>query len=126
MAPPAHHRASSTPTTPCPPYTAARPKRNSSSASTAAPPHPSLLQPRVAVVLNVPPPWHPWLFALRLLSVLPAVWWGAPAAAELLLRQLPRGPQILAILRHGTADGGGEGEERYAVTEMALATIWVR
>ncbi|KAI5464322.1 hypothetical protein BGZ63DRAFT_439482 [Mariannaea sp. PMI_226] len=58
--------------------------------------HPSLLQPRVAVVLNVPPPWHPWLFALRLVSVLPALWWGLPSLLQLLLRILP-GPELVVV-----------------------------
>ncbi|XWW94237.1 hypothetical protein V2A60_002180 [Cordyceps javanica] len=82
--------------------------------------HPSMLQPRVAVVLNVPPKWHPWLFALRLLSCLPAAWWGLPSALHLLLRVLP-GPEhdTLASLYRG--DGWSEP---YALTETALATIW--
>ncbi|QPC70150.1 hypothetical protein HYE68_000902 [Fusarium pseudograminearum] len=61
------------------------------------PVHPSLLQPRVAVVLNVPTPWHPWLFALRLFSILPALWWGLPSAVQLLLRILP-GPEIVVVV----------------------------
>lgn len=84
--------------------------------------HPSILQPRVAVVLNVPPVWHPWLFALRLLSCLPAVWWGLPSALHLLLRFLP-GPEHNAFSALYQADGGSEP---YALTETALATIWVR
>ncbi|KAF4448139.1 hypothetical protein F53441_8455 [Fusarium austroafricanum] len=61
------------------------------------PVHPSLLQPRVAVVLNVPKPWHPWLFALRLVSILPALWWGLPSALQLLLRVLP-GPELVVVV----------------------------
>jgi hypothetical protein len=99
------------------------------SSDTDAPPvHPSLLQPRVAVVLNVPKPWHPWLFALRLFSILPALWWGLPSAVQLLLRVLP-GPEIVVVVPSTT--GGSvamsvEQDARYALTETGLATIWVR
>lgn len=95
--------------------------------ATTPPVHPSMLQPRVAVVLNVPPIWHPWLFALRLLSCLPAIWWGLPSALHLLLRFRP-GPaahgngSAFSALHHG-----GDGwSEPYALTETTLATIWVR
>lgn len=92
------------------------------------PVHPSLLQPRVAVVLNVPTPWHPWLFALRLFSILPALWWGLPSAVQLLLRILP-GPEIVVVVPSTT--GGSvamsvEQDARYALAETGLATIWVR
>lgn len=40
---------------------------------------PGLLQPRLAVVLGLPPQWHPVLFGGRLLSLVPALWWGVPA-----------------------------------------------
>ncbi|KAF5602602.1 uncharacterized protein FSUBG_7653 [Fusarium subglutinans] len=91
-----------------------------------SPVHPSLLQPRVAVVLNVPKPWHPWLFALRLFSILPALWWGLPSALQLLLRVLP-GPEIVVVVPSTT--GGSvamsvEADARYALTETGLATIW--
>ncbi|KAH7176298.1 N-glycosylation protein-domain-containing protein [Dactylonectria macrodidyma] len=85
--------------------------------------HPSLLQPRVAVVLNVPPPWHPWLFALRLVSVLPAVWWGLPSALQLLLRVLP-GPELVIVVGTGQAALSLDADARYALTETGLATIW--
>ncbi|KAH6607322.1 n-glycosylation eos1, partial [Trichoderma cornu-damae] len=119
---------------------------------TDAPPMPSMMQPRVAVVLNVPPPWHPWLFALRLCSVLPALWWGLPSLLRLLLHFLPGPPdQFLLVRPVGSCGGngvvtlqtssspaascpGGHGEVAatatavmaapYAVTETALATIW--
>ena len=82
-------------------------------ASNKAAPKPTLLQPRVAVILNVPPPWHPWLFALRLCSCLPAAWFGLPGALRLLLRALPSPPH--------------EKIDRFdALTELGLATIWVR
>ncbi|KAH6874935.1 N-glycosylation protein-domain-containing protein [Thelonectria olida] len=86
--------------------------------------HPSLLQPRVAVVLNVPPPWHPWLFALRLVSVLPALWWGLPSLLQLLLRILP-GPEIVVVAGGpGSPTLSVDADVRYALTETGLATIW--
>lgn len=105
-------------------YTASPPTTTpKSTRAAAAPPQPSMLQPRVAVVLNVPAKWHPWLFALRLLSCLPAAWWGLPSALHLLLRVLPAGPpeqrDALASLYRG--DGRAE---MYALTETGLATIW--
>lgn len=87
--------------------------------------HPSLLQPRVAVVLKVPPPWHPWLFTLRLVSILPALWWGLPSALQLLLRVLP-GPEIVIVVGAGQAALSIDADARYALTETSLATIWVR
>jgi hypothetical protein len=106
---------------------------------------PSMLQPRVAVVLNVPKPWHPWLFALRLCSILPALWWGLPSMLRLLIYFLPGPPDQFLLVRPSgicgpnggdslqTASCTGEHSEAatmmvapYAVTETALATIWVR
>ncbi|RTE70918.1 hypothetical protein BHE90_014688 [Fusarium euwallaceae] len=94
--------------------------------SSEPPVHPSLLQPRVAVVLNVPPPWHPWLFTLRLVSILPALWWGLPSALQLLLRLLP-GPELVVVVPSAAAGTKGlsvEADARYALTETGLATIW--
>ncbi|EWY89227.1 hypothetical protein FOQG_01157 [Fusarium oxysporum f. sp. raphani 54005] len=136
--PPPVRRGSSTGHLPLPPQPLA-PMTSTSSKSPSpphttktAPPeidgpvHPSLLQPRVAVVLNVPKPWHPWLFALRLFSILPALWWGLPSALQLLLRVLP-GPEIVVVVPSTT--GGSvamsvEADPRYALTETGLATIW--
>lgn len=138
----AHQRASSVPSSrsPCPPLPVA-------SLTTAAlaepkPPSPddpdddeksrsatansaSLLQPRVAVALNVPQPWHPWLFTLRLASILPAVFWGTPVALRLLLLalELVLGPPNMAGVAYG-GDGDEGGEVLLPVTEMALASIW--
>ncbi|TQS31710.1 hypothetical protein Golomagni_08001, partial [Golovinomyces magnicellulatus] len=95
----------------------------SSSSKNVTAVHPSILQPRVAVVLNVPPPWHPWLFALRLLSCLPAVWWGLPSALHLLLRLLP-GQNHYASVLVAAARETTDAETSYALTEAALATIW--
>ncbi|CAH0046194.1 unnamed protein product [Clonostachys solani] len=108
--PHAHQRASSVPSSrsPCPPppvasltpaaaFFAAEPKiqtpspdddGNGEKSRSATANSASLLQPRVAVALNVPQPWHPWLFTLRLASILPAVFWGTPVALRLLLLAL--------------------------------------
>ncbi|KAF4966036.1 hypothetical protein FSARC_6236 [Fusarium sarcochroum] len=136
--PPPVRRGSSTGHLPLPPQPLVPVTSNSTkpppppSTTTTAPPdidapvHPSLLQPRVAVVLNVPTPWHPWLFALRLVSILPALWWGLPSALQLLLRVLP-GPEIVVVVPSTT--GGSvamsvEADARYALTETGLGTIW--
>lgn len=88
--------------------------------------HPSILQPRVAVVLNVPPLWHPWLFALRLLSCAPAAWWGLPSLLHLLLRFLPA-PEYNGFAAPSSMSlrEADMSSPPYALTEMALATIWV-
>jgi hypothetical protein len=72
----------------------------------------SFLAPRVAVVLRVPPAWHPWLFASRLLSIGPALLWSWTPTLQLLLA-LP------AILNPNTT------EYPIPVTEMILAMLWV-
>ncbi|EFX03134.1 hypothetical protein CMQ_3063 [Grosmannia clavigera kw1407] len=100
---------------------------------------PTLLQPRVAVVLGVPGRWHLPLFACRLLSVVPAIWWSLGILIRLLI-------QLHALLlAHGNfgSGGGGDGEppkpggqgvggshglsleSRLKLTETALAMIWV-
>ncbi|CAG9987706.1 unnamed protein product [Clonostachys byssicola] len=164
--PHAHQRASSVPSSrsPCPPLpvvasltpaalAAAEPKIPSSPSSDDPNAHDdeksrsatansaSLLQPRVAVALNVPQPWHPWLFTLRLASILPAVFWGTPVALRLLLLalELVLGPPNIrtsegsggGIAHHlASYGGGGDGAEGggevllVPVTEMALASIW--
>jgi hypothetical protein len=87
---------------------------------------PTLLQPRVAAVLGVPKFWQKALFACRLLSIAPAVWWG-----------LPNGVRVLALLlllfdwERSTVGVGGNGEQilaerRLRLVETSLATIWVR
>ncbi|KIH87569.1 hypothetical protein SPBR_04992 [Sporothrix brasiliensis 5110] len=113
---------------------------------------PSLLQPRVAVVLGLPSLWHLPLFACRSLSVCPAIWWSLGIFIRL-LAQL----HALAVARgvfgevdpsSGSAGGGfgssvpgvdaiaaglgnlpdrGAGlslESRLKLTETALAMIW--
>ncbi|UKZ47575.1 hypothetical protein TrVGV298_001798 [Trichoderma virens] len=124
--------------------------RPRSGSVTEKPPIPSMLQPRVAVVLNVPQPWHPWLFALRLCSILPALWWGLPSLLRLLLHFLPGPPDQFLLVKQIAISGSNmdaiqasllsscsreEGEAAaaataavlaapYAITETALATIW--
>ncbi|KAL6795042.1 N-glycosylation domain-containing protein [Trichoderma sp. SZMC 28012] len=119
-------------------------------ARTEKPPIPSMLQPRVAVVLNVPQPWHPWLFALRLCSILPALWWGLPSLLRLLLHFLPGPPDQFMLVKQIAISGSNmdalqtsllsscspeEGKAAaaaaaavlaapYPITETALATIW--
>jgi hypothetical protein len=70
----------------------------------------------------VPRPWHPWLFTLRLSSILPAAWWGTPSALRLLLRLLE------LVVRRENADGGDggvyQGDPLVPLTETALAAIW--
>lgn len=92
----------------------------------------SLLHPRVAVVLGVSEGWHPPLFACRLLSTVPAAWWGFPIALRLLVHL-----HLLAAAA-GVADGSSSagvvwlraGEEsvdrRLRLMETILAIIWVR
>ncbi|CAK7270175.1 hypothetical protein SEPCBS119000_003953 [Sporothrix epigloea] len=57
---------------------------------------PSLLQPRVAALLGLPRLWHLPLFACRLLSMCPAIWWSLGIFIRL-LTQL----HALAVARSG-------------------------
>ncbi|KPM34273.1 hypothetical protein AK830_g12302 [Neonectria ditissima] len=119
--PPAH-----TTPTPAPALTPSTATTTTTTTTNTSPVHPSLLQPRVAVVLNVPPPWHPWLFALRLVSILPALWWGLPSALQLLLRVLPGPELVVVVAAAGPAPSvlSVDADARYALTETGLATIW--
>ncbi|CAK7223679.1 hypothetical protein SBRCBS47491_005289 [Sporothrix bragantina] len=65
---------------------------------------PSLLQPRVAVVLGLPSLWHLPLFACRSLSVCPAIWWSLGIFIRL-LAQL----HALALARSGFGGPDGKG-----------------
>ncbi|KAL7818685.1 N-glycosylation domain-containing protein [Trichoderma aethiopicum] len=142
-----------TPTAPTAPADRSGPGPGSSS-GLENPPVPSMMQPRVAVVLNVPQPWHPWLFALRLCSILPALWWGLPSLLRLLLYFLPGPPDQFMLVKQIAVPGSNidvlqststsscsrsDGEAAsaaaaaaaaavlaapYAITETALATIW--
>ncbi|KAB5547171.1 N-glycosylation protein-domain-containing protein [Coniochaeta sp. 2T2.1] len=113
--------------------------------------HSSLLQPRVAVALGLSAKWHPLLFVCRLMSILPALWWGIPVALRLLAQVLVLVGNSRAVcassgipwlrgygkpdLRGGGGKGGGgemydldlgglDFETRLTMTEMALGIIW--
>lgn len=116
----------------------------------------SFLEPRIAVVLEIPQSWRPWLFFCRLLSICPAIYWGLQPALELLIRVIlalpwsallealgadlgtpddilpgesicPAGPRSLGPLFTGAPPGMRlPGRSRYPWTEMALGVIWVR
>ncbi|KAH8844429.1 hypothetical protein MCOR27_010254 [Pyricularia oryzae] len=81
---------------------------------------PSLMHPRIAVLLGVPAPWHSPLFACRLLSIAPAVWFAIPPVLRLLLRLQDA---LYVGLQHRSR---GEGEmRRYSgQVEVLLAIIW--
>ncbi|KAK1730060.1 N-glycosylation protein-domain-containing protein [Colletotrichum acutatum] len=72
----------------------------------------SLLEPRIAVVLNVPKPWRPWLFACRLLSIGPAIFWALQPALTLLVQIIP------------VAVPGGKKAIPFPWTEMSLGLMW--
>lgn len=80
---------------------------------------PSFLQPRIAAVLGVSRHWHPVLFSLRLLSIVPAICLGFPLAIRFLLM----------LHEFATAEGSrpqdSEAEDRLLLTETMLAVIWV-
>ncbi|EPE04514.1 hypothetical protein F503_03576 [Ophiostoma piceae UAMH 11346] len=92
---------------------------------------PSLLQPRVAVVLGLPRIWHLPLFLSRLLSVCPAIWWSLGIFIRL-ITQL----HALAVTRDEAKEADAAGlaihdrgtglslESRLKLTETALAMIW--
>lgn len=114
----------------------------------------SLIQPRVAVVLGVHKAWLPALFAVRLLSITPAVLFGLPTALRLLamlhLMFLGRGLDSGALGKLGRGSGAAAAaaaadvadadstttspptlgydaafEARLRFTETLLASIWV-
>lgn len=81
-----------------------------------------MLQPRLAVVLGLPRIWHLPLFACRLLSVGPAIWWSLGILIRLLM-------QLHALMVAHKADDASAGhrlslESRLKLTETALAMIW--
>lgn len=92
----------------------------------------SLLHPRVAVVLGVSEGWHPPLFACRLLSTGPAVWWGFPIALRLLVHF-----HLLVTAGMSGGQPSSDGmmwfraddkafDRRLRLMETMLAIIWVR
>lgn len=81
---------------------------------------PSLLQPRMAVVLGVSEKWHALLFACRLLSVVPAVWWGLPSALRFLVQVYH------LVLAEVPRELKWSFDNRLRLTENFLAILWVR
>ncbi|KAK1982741.1 N-glycosylation protein-domain-containing protein [Colletotrichum cereale] len=103
----------------------------------------SLLEPRIAVVLNVPKPWRPWLFACRLLSIFPAIFWALQPALTLLVQiipvAVPGGKKAVEAAASGVAVGvagfagstcpppnwpPGHPEIPFPWTEMSLGLMW--
>ncbi|KXH55024.1 hypothetical protein CNYM01_03424 [Colletotrichum nymphaeae SA-01] len=109
----------------------------------------SLLEPRIAVVLNVPKPWRPWLFACRLLSIGPAIFWALQPALTLLVQIIPvavpggkKAVDAAAAAASGVGVGGvvgggfagstcpppnwppGHSEIPFPWTEMSLGLMW--
>lgn len=112
--------------------------------------HSSILQPRVAVALGLSAKWHPLLFVCRLMSILPALWWGVPVALRLLAQVIvlvgsssatcayeDRTQGIPWLRGYGRIAGesGNDSvgledtpldfETRLRITEMALGIVWV-
>lgn len=82
--------------------------------------HPTFLQPRVAAVLGVSEWWHPVLFSLRLLSILPSIYLCFPVAIRFLLK-------LHAFATSdgvGAAQGRTPGEDRLLLVETMLAIVW--
>ncbi|KAI0130094.1 N-glycosylation protein-domain-containing protein [Xylariales sp. AK1849] len=93
----------------------------------------SLLQPRIAVVLGVPKFWHPYLFACRLLSIAPALWWGLRCALRFLITDVlsSSGYGYGSVCRVApeqqettSSQLSGIRETRLRLTETALSIIW--
>ncbi|KAI0391717.1 N-glycosylation protein-domain-containing protein [Xylariaceae sp. FL0594] len=74
----------------------------------------SLLQPRVAVALDVPPRWQRTLSICRLLSMAPCGWWGIRIVLRFLVAQ---------VLRYRNGHELDE-EASLKITEASLAGIW--
>lgn len=100
------------------------------------------MQPRIAVVLDVPRVWHPFLFICRLQSIAPALWWGLRCTLRFLISDFLQSRDMAQFLGldYGSS-GGGNGildsasdsvrrqvrtEQRLRLTETALSMIWVR
>ncbi|KAH9897085.1 N-glycosylation protein-domain-containing protein [Xylariomycetidae sp. FL2044] len=81
----------------------------------------SLLQPRVAVALGVPRHWHHTLYACRLFSTVPAVFWGLRFALRFLVTE------FLLWTNHGSSRPRTSDQMRDSslrLVETALAMIW--
>lgn len=86
--------------------------------------HPTFLQPRVAAVLGVSEWWHPVLFSLRLLSILPSIYLCFPVAIRFLLKLHSFATSDGDGDGAGTAHGRPPGEDRLLLTETMLAIVW--
>lgn len=84
----------------------------------------SLLQPRLAVALGVPRRWHPFLIVARLLSIVPALWWGMRCALRFLFTEfiLVDGPKTTPSGDDSTLF---RAESSLRLTETLLAMVWV-
>ncbi|KAL1859701.1 hypothetical protein Daus18300_009420 [Diaporthe australafricana] len=81
--------------------------------------HPTFLQPRVAALLGVSEWWHPVLFSLRLLSILPSIYLCFPVAIRFLLKL-----HTFTTSDGASAHGRVAGEDRLLLTETMLAIVW--
>ncbi|KAK1460864.1 hypothetical protein CPAR01_14933 [Colletotrichum paranaense] len=147
-----HHHTNGTPI----PTNGAPPDPNADDTTSGHPPpynpdlvSSSLLEPRIAVVLNVPKPWRPWLFACRLLSIGPAIFWALQPALTLLVQIIPvavpggkKAVDAAAAAASGVGVGGvvsggfagstcpppnwppGHSEIPFPWTEMSLGLMW--
>ncbi|KAH8907757.1 hypothetical protein BR93DRAFT_926777 [Coniochaeta sp. PMI_546] len=147
--PPPSYKSHDTTVSPTDPTINSQPSTNLNPNHNDTTVHASLLQPRVAVALGLSAKWHPLLFVCRLMSILPALWWGVPVALRLLAqlvvlvgsssaaRAYADKTQSIPWLRgygridaapdisHDTLGGSIDFETRLMITEMALGIVWV-
>lgn len=86
--------------------------------------HPTFLQPRVAAVLGVSEWWHPVLFSLRLLSILPSIYLCFPIAIRFLLKLHSFATSDGNVDGAGAAQVRSPAEDRLLLTETMLAIVW--
>lgn len=86
--------------------------------------HPTFLQPRVAALLGVSEWWHPVLFSLRLLSILPSIYLCFPVAIRFLLKLHTFATSDGDTNGAASAQGRTPGEDRLLLTETMLAIVW--
>lgn len=103
---------------------------------------PTFLQPRVAAVLGVSRRWHPVLFSLRLLSIVPGIILSFPMIIRflLMLHAFATSPPDRGDAGTGTGTTGGDhghdhtllgsagrsaAPDRLLLTETMLAILWV-